>query len=193
MWSYPVGATPIDADEAQELIPQHITTQQQLNQWEQNNILKAEQWAIKQTFKLAVIAKQEFIKKLHVRMFDQTWRWAGQFRLTNKNIGIDWPKIPAELKILLDDLHYQIQNNVYTENELVARFHHRLVCIHPFPNGNGRHARLLVDIILLALGKERFSWGGRNYSSSSARNHYLEALRTADRHNYAKLIKFVRE
>tara|TARA_B100001093_G_scaffold475559_1_gene501212 strand:- start:379 stop:885 length:507 start_codon:yes stop_codon:yes gene_type:complete len=162
MWDYPPGATLIDADEANGLIPQHITTQRQLNEWEQNNILMTEQWVSNQRFEIANIATSEFVKQIHVKMFNKTWRWAGQFRKTNKNIGVDWPLVSVELKILLDDVQYQAENNIYPKDELAARFHHRLVAIHPFPNGNGRHARMMADIMLIALGCSRFSWSSNN-------------------------------
>jgi Fic-DOC domain mobile mystery protein B len=194
MWDYPPGATLIDADEANGLIPQHITTQRQLNEWEQNNILMTEQWVSNQRFEIANIATSEFVKQIHVKMFNKTWRWAGQFRKTNKNIGVDWPLVSVELKILLDDVQYQAENNIYPKDELAARFHHRLVAIHPFPNGNGRHARMMADIMLIALGCSRFSWGSNSLAESSpVRKLYIEALREADRMNYEKLITFVRD
>jgi len=194
MWDYPPGATLIDADEANGLIPQHITTQRQLNEWEQNNILMTEQWVSNQRFEIAKIATSEFVKQIHVKMFNKTWRWAGQFRKTNKNIGVDWPLVSVELKILLDDVQYQAENNIYPKDELAARFHHRLVAIHPFPNGNGRHARMMADIMLIALGCNRFSWGSNSLAESSpVRKLYIEALREADRMNYEKLITFVRD
>jgi Fic-DOC domain mobile mystery protein B len=126
-------------------------------------------------------------------MFNKTWRWAGQFRKTNKNIGVDWLKVSIELRNLLDDLKYQVKHDVYEKDELAARFHHRLVSIHPFPNGNGRHARMMADILLLSLGVDRFTWGSNSLGASSpVRNLYIEALRTADKMDYKKLIKFVR-
>lgn len=191
---YPPRATPIDADEAAGLIPKHITTQGQLNEWEQNNILRAEQWLCKQDFKIADISTTHFLQKLHIKMFDKTWRWAGQYRKTNKNIGVDWLNISVNLKILLDDLQYQVKNKVFTPDELAARFHHRLVAIHPFPNGNGRHARMMADIVLLAIGAKRFSWGSKSLDGkSSARKRYIDALREADKLNYKDLIEFVRD
>jgi len=194
MWDYAPGATPIDADEAAGLIPKHITTQEQLNEWEQNNILQAEQWLCKQNFKIVDISTAHFLQQLHGRMFNKTWRWAGQYRKTNKNIGVDWLCISVDLKILLDDLQYQVNNKVFTPDELAARFHHRLVAIHPFPNGNGRHARMMADIVLLAIGAKRFSWGGRSLTGkSSTRKRYIDALREADKLNYKDLIKFVRD
>ena len=195
MFNYAPGATPLDPDEAKGLIPSHITTQSQLNEWEKSNILEAEKWTHRQKFKLNEIVKIEFVKKLHERMFKNTWKWAGLFRQSNKNIGVDWPIVSAQLKILLDDLNYQIINKTYGLDELTARFHHRLVLIHPFPNGNGRHARLLSDIILLSQGEKRFSWGDNTLlaNASEIRNQYIAALRAADKFNYKPLLDFVRK
>jgi len=195
MFEYPEGATPLDPDEARGLIPKHITTQGQLNEWEHVNILEAEKWISRQSFKLAEVTTTEFIKKLHQRMFDKTWSWAGQFRKSNKNIGVDWFSISVDLKLLIDDTRYQLENKVYPMDELVTRFHHRLVGIHPFANGNGRHGRLMADIVLLSQGFPRFSWGrGKNLvKSSPVREQYITALRAADGRDYALLLDFVRQ
>lgn len=194
MLEYLPGATPLDPDEANGLLAGHITTQNQLNEWEQMNILAAEKWLSRQAFKITNVAQMDFIKKLHQRMFGNTWSWAGEFRRSNKNIGVDWLVIATELKILLDDLIYQLENNSFKMDELVARFHHRLVVIHPFLNGNGRHARMMADIVLLSQGFQRFTWGSANSlaSSSSIRANYIGALRAADQKDYAPLIRFVR-
>lgn len=194
MLQYPPGATPLDLDEAGGLIPQHIINQSQLNEWEQANILDTERWVTRQHFKCNEIITSEFLKKLHYRMFNKTWRWAGQFRQSNKNIGVDWVSIAVNLKILLDDFIYQVENSVYSIDELAVRFHHRLVVIHPFPNGNGRHARLMTDIFLLSQDASRFSWGSANLVEESlSRKQYIEALRMADKMQYELLMDFVRK
>lgn len=193
MWEYSPGATPIDVDEAAGLIPQHITTQKQLNEWEQSNILTAENWLTNKRFRIEEVVTIEFVKQAHIKMFDKTWRWAGHFRNTNKNIGVDWLKISIELRNLLDDIQYQIKHETYDKDELAIRFHHRLVAIHPFPNGNGRHARMMADILLLSLGSNRFTWGSKNLTGASkVRTNYISALRAADTFDYSFLKKFVR-
>lgn len=193
---YPPGATPLDLDEANGLIPQHITTQGQLNEWEQANILEAEKWINRQRqLNQLEILTVDFIKKLHQIMFNKTWSWAGKFRQTNKNIGVDWVFIAIELKVLLDDVNYQLKNNVYSVNELATRFHHRLVSIHPFSNGNGRHARMMTDIVLLSQDHPRFSWGSKakNFTDSSdVRQKYIKALRLADEMDYTLILEFVK-
>lgn len=196
-WQYPPGATPLDLDEANGLIPQHITTQGQLNEWEQANILEAEKWINRQrSFDQMKIFSIDFIKKLHQMMFNKTWSWAGKFRQTNKNIGVDWVSIAIDLKVLLDDASYQLKNDAYPLDELATRFHHRLVSIHPFSNGNGRHARMMTDIVLLSQNSDRFSWGSKAKSlvePSALREQYINALRAADKMNYTLLLDFVKK
>lgn len=193
LWEYPDGATPLDPDEANGLIPGHIVTQGQLNEWEQANILEAEQWLARQHFHLNDVMTIEFVIRLHQRMFNKTWHWAGKFRKTDKNIGVDWLTIAVNLKNLLADTRHQIEYNSYSMVELTARFHHRLVCVHPFANGNGRHARMMADILLLSQGYDRFSWNrAHNLTSvSPIRERYIAALRAADRFDYSLLIAFI--
>ncbi len=109
-FEYPIGATPLDANEIEGLIPIHITQQAELNEFEQYNIIKAEQWVATKKFALKEILNQNFIRKLHMRMFDETWHWAGKFRRTEKNLGVDPIMIPIEIKKLIDDADFQIIN-----------------------------------------------------------------------------------
>ncbi|MDP2795248.1 MAG: mobile mystery protein B [Sulfurisoma sp.] len=187
---HPPGATPLDGDELASLIPGHITTQGELNEWEQLNILQGEAWASKQRKE---ILNEAFIRQLHKQMFGETWKWAGEFRKSDKNIGIDWPKISVELRKLLDDVHYQIEHASYPPDEIAVRFHHRLVAIHPFLNGNGRHARLMTDLLAERLGQPRFTWGSRGLIDASAtRQAYISALQAADARDIAPLLAFAR-
>jgi Fic-DOC domain mobile mystery protein B len=187
---YPPGATPLDADEIASLIPNHITTQGELNEWEQLNILQGESWAARQRKE---ILNEAFVRQLHRQMFGETWRWAGDFRKSDKNIGADWLKISVELKKLVDDAHYQIEHASYPPDEIAVRFHHRLVAIHPFPNGNGRHARLMADLLVERLGQPRFTWGSRSLiDATDTRQRYITALQAADARNYAPLLAFAR-
>ena len=189
-YNHPDGATEIDPNESEGLIPKHITTQGQLNEWEQNNIIAAEKWAfLKNKSDVLTI---EFTKKLHKKMFDLTWKWAGDFRRSNKNLGVVWPMINMELGKLLEEVNYQLINNVYPIREIATRFHHKLVAIHCFANGNGRHARLAADILLVSLGDKRFSWGkGDLYNANNARKIYINSLRKADNYDCTDLLNFV--
>jgi len=190
-FEYVAGTTPLDPDEIAALIPIHITTQDQLNEWEQANIIEAENWL--RARKQSKILDLNFCMKLHEKMFDQTWQWAGQFRRSNKNIGVFWEQIATQLKILFGDIKFQLEHNAYPLDELVARFHHRLVSIHPFPNGNGRHARLITDVLLINHGAKRFTWGQTNLIiNAKTRQTYISALREADKGNYQPLFDFVR-
>lgn len=188
--NYPPGATPLDGDELACLIPGHITTQGELNEWEQLNIVQGENWARKQRKE---ILNEAFLRQLHRQMFGETWKWAGEFRKSDKNIGVDWLKIGVELKKLLDDTHYQIEHASYPPDEIAVRFHHRLVAIHPFPNGNGRHARLTADLLVERLGRPRFTWGRRSLvDASETRQQYIAALQAADNRDIAPLLAFAR-
>lgn len=188
---YPPGATPLDPDEAAGLIPAHITTQGQLNEWELANILEGERRAFSR--KRKDLLSIRFARMLHKRMFGNTWRWAGEFRATEKNIGMDPAQIAPELKKLCDDMAYQVEHRSYPLDEIAARFHHRLTWIHPFPNGNGRFARTMTDLLLVQNGAERFSWGaGDLVAEGDVRRRYIDALRAADAKDYRPLLVFVR-
>jgi len=188
---YPPGATPLDPDEAAGLIPAHITTQEQLNEWELANILEGERWAFSR--KRKDLLSSQFARALHKRMFGNTWRWAGSLRKTEKNIGIDPTQIAPELKKLFDDVAYQVEHRSYPIDEIAARFHHRLTWIHPFPNGNGRFSRTVADLLLVQNSAPRFTWGaGDLIVEGDVRQRYIHALRAADRRDYALLLEFVR-
>ena len=134
------------------------------------------------------------MKDLHKRMFGDIWKWAGEFRKTDKNIGVDKFMIGMELKNLLDDCNYWIEKKVFSEDEIAVRLSHRMVHIHPFANGNGRHSRLMADVLVTKeFGKPYFTWGSVSLTKKSeARTNYLAALRDADRNDYISLIKFSR-
>lgn len=188
-FEYAYGATPTDLDEAALLIPKHIRRMSELNAFEHANILMAEQWALRSQFSLSVA----YLKKLHKNMFNQTWKWAGQFRTTGKNIGVDAYRIETELQHLCNDISFQIEHHSFLFDELCARFHHRLVLIHAFPNGNGRHARLMTDLLLMKSGHKRFTWGSLTKDSeANIRRTYISSLRLADEHELKPLLDFVR-
>ena len=187
---YAPGATPLDADELASLIPSHITTQGELNEWEQLNIVQGNTWARKQRKE---ILDEGFLRRLHQQMFGETWRWAGSFRKSDKNIGVDWLQIGVELKKLLDDVRYQVANGSLPPDEIAVHFHHRLVAIRPFPNGNGRHARLMADLLVERLGRPRFTWGSASLTDTNeTRQRYIAALQAADARDIAPLLAFAR-
>ena len=150
------GSTPLTEEELEQLIPSYITLRHELNEAEQANILEAEDWAFSRK---RDALSERFLDNLHKRMLGRVWQWAGEHRQSNKTVGVDAYRIPTELRQLLNDCHYWLDNSTYEPDEIAARFHHRLVLIHPYPNGNGRHARLATDLLLVKLGRSRFSWG----------------------------------
>ena len=188
----PSGATPLDADELGGLIPTHLATRTQLNEWEQRNIESALLWLSKQRRPRPL--EELWLRRVHKEMFGKTWRWAGTYRSSGKSIGADWRQIRMQLPSLLADLAYQIEHNVDAADPIAVGFHHRLVAIHPFPNGNGRHARLMADILIEQLGRPRFTWGGRSslVDATALRSDYISALRQADRGDLGALLRFAR-
>lgn len=188
------GQTPIDEDEKEGLLIETIATKGELDEFEQQNIEESMQWVIGKKFKAKDVFTEKFICNLHKRMFGNVWAWSGSFRRTDKNIGIDKYQIPVALKVLCDDAFFWIENKTYPPGEIAIRFKHKIVSIHCFPNGNGRHSRLMGDIILEKLfDEEPFSWGAGNLSKAGdIRSTYLQALKAADAGEYAPLLAFAK-
>lgn len=191
---YIEGQTPLDEDEKEGLLIPTITTREELDEFEQKNIEEAILWILKKRLNKEIIFTEKFIRDLHKKMYGYVWKWAGDFRHTNKNIGIDYWKISTELKKLLDDALFWIEQETFSADELAIIFKHRLVSIHCFPNGNGRHSRLMADIIASKIfGLDVFSWGNDNLSNeTNAREIYIKAVKLADKGDYSELIKFAR-
>lgn len=184
------AATPLTPEERAQLIPTYITTRAQLNEAEQLNITEADLWAFNRK---RDVLSEEFLRNLHKRMFRKVWKWAGTFRTSERNIGIDAYRIGVELRTLLEDVAYWIAHNTFAPDEIAVRFHHRLVFIHPFQNGNGRHARLAADLLAVKLGQKRFTWGSANVVEPAAtRAAYVVALKAADNHDVLPLLAFAR-
>lgn len=184
------SSTLLCPEEREGLIPSYITLRGELNEAEQANILEADAWAFSRKRN---VLDQRFLNTLHQRMYGNVWRWAGAHRKSQKNIGVEYYKIPTELRALFDDCRYWLEHDTYPSDEIAARFHHRLVSIHCYPNGNGRHARLAADLLLTSLERNRFSWGSTNLiDAGTTRATYVAALRAADNHNYDALLAFVR-
>jgi Fic-DOC domain mobile mystery protein B len=183
-------ATPLSPEEREDLIPTHITLRSELNELEQQNIATANRWAFGRR---KVATRESFLKSLHRRMFERVWRWAGKFRTTERNLGVAPHLIEVSLRQVLDDVRYWVENNTYPPDELAVRFHHRLVSVHPFPNGNGRWSRLAADVLIVQLSGQRFTWGGADLQSAgAARATYIAALRAADNHDLGPLVAFAR-
>ena len=189
------GQTPLDEDEKEGLLIPTIATRGELDEFEQQNIEQAILWSIKlRSLKPKVVLTENFTRSLHKRMYADIWAWAGEFRKTDKNIGVDKWQIPTELRYLLDDTKFWIENNTFPPDELAIRFKHRLVAIHCFPNGNGRHSRLMADILIEKVLKQTiFTWGAANLvKQGDTRAAYLTAIKTADTGEIEPLIMFAR-
>ena len=189
---YPTGATPLDPDETGGLLLSHITTREELNHWEQMNIGEAEEWAFNRKHK--DLLSQSFICRLHKKMFGSTWSWAGQFRKSMKNLGVQPWQIALEVNQLCQDTSEWIKSATYEPDEICIRFHHKLVWIHPFANGNGRHARLIADLLSKQIfNNEPFTWGRTDLMGpGKSRASYITALQAADQQDYSLLQKFAR-
>ena len=189
----PAGATSLDGEELEGLLPSHLVSRSQLNEWEQQNIEAALLWLSRQRRPRPL--EESWLRRLHREMFGQSWRWAGQYRSSDKSIGADWRQIRMQVPVLLADIAFQVEHRVDVVDLIAIRFHHRLVSIHPFPNGNGRHARLIADVLIEQLGAPRFSWGGSSSlaNASGLRQQYIAALQRADRGDVSALLAFARE
>jgi Fic-DOC domain mobile mystery protein B len=187
------GNTPLSPDEQADLIP-NLATKEELNEFERANILVAYDWALA----LRNIRRQDpltepYLRDLHRRMFNETWRWAGLYRATEKNIGIPHFQIRESLGVLLGDARYWLEHKTFLPDEIAIRLHHRLVSIHPFANGNGRHGRLMADVLAKKQNMPVFTWGGADIvQQGDFRRRYIEALRAADKNDIGPLLAFAR-
>jgi len=189
------GQTPLSEEEKDGILVKSITTRREIDELEQLNIEKAIEWILSRKFKKELILTEEFIKTVHIKMFGDVWAWAGKFRISEKNIGVDWIKIGVELRVLLADTTFWIDNKTYSPDEIAIRFKHRLVKIHCFPNGNGRHSRVMADIIIeFVFGKEVFNWNNSNMvKPDRVREEYINSIRLADNDDIKGLLDFARK
>ncbi|TPG17512.1 mobile mystery protein B [Sphingomonas koreensis] len=184
--------TPLTGEEREQLLPTYITIRAELNEAEQVNITQANRWLVRA--RKVDVLDDAFLRDLHRRMFGEVWKWAGQYRTTPRNIGIDAYRIPMEVRQLLGDVRYWVENGTHSPDEIAVQFSHRLVSIHPFPNGNGRLSRLVGDLLAMRLGRPRFSWGRANLvDAGETRKIYVAALQAADRGDIEALLKFARD
>lgn len=194
LFQEPDDATPLDPALRDGLLQTWITSRADLNEAEQENIVKGAAWARRRRGAKAVdLLSEEYVKTLHKQMFGDVWKWAGTYRQNELNIGIAPHRVPAEMPAMLDDVRYWVEHNTYPPDEIAVRLHHRLTQIHAFPNGNGRHARMMADLLIERLDGEPFSWGGGGLADvGTLRDRYVTALRAADNHDIGPLMGFVR-
>jgi Fic-DOC domain mobile mystery protein B len=182
--------TPLTPEEQDGLIPTYITARHELNEAEQTNIGDGERWALSRR---RDVLNRDFLTELHQHMFGDVWSWAGQYRKTERNIGVEFYRIEPDVQQAIDNARYWIENNTFSPDEIAVRFSHRLVAIHPFSNGNGRFSRLVGDLLAQHLGEPRFTWGQANLTDDTAlRAEYVEALREADKGGFDRLVRFCR-
>ncbi|NNE33915.1 MAG: mobile mystery protein B [Rhodothermales bacterium] len=185
------AGTELSAEEREGLIPSYISLRSELNDVEQTNIEEGIAWAERR--KRKNILDEAFLKTLHQKMYGKVWTWAGTYRTTGKNIGVDAYRIRTDVHELLNNARYWIEHETFQPDEIAARFHHRLVQIHCYANGNGRHARVATDLLLQELGQQPFTWGSANLvDESDVRDRYIAAIKAADNHDIAALLEFAR-
>jgi Fic-DOC domain mobile mystery protein B len=183
-------ATPLTAEERDALVPTHVALRSELNELEQQNIADADRWAFSRKRN---VLDEAFLRGLHRRMFNRVWRWAGEYRTTERNLGVALFRIQPALRQVIDDGQYWISHQTYAPAEIAVRFHHRLVFVHPFPNGNGRWSRLAADLLIVGQGEPRFTWGRANLrAAGDLRREYIEALHAADHDDLTPLVRFAR-
>jgi len=189
----PLGATPLTDDDLAGLIPTDVATRGDLDRAELENIVEARTWAVGRTWSPDALLDSQALADLHRRMFGQVWRWAGKWRSRETSIGIAPERIQTELRMLVDDALAWTEFTTYPADEIAVRFHHRLVFIHPFPNGNGRHARLAADLLMRSLGQPAFTWS-QLPGVLPDRKRYREALQAMDRdrEDVTRLLDFAR-
>jgi Fic-DOC domain mobile mystery protein B len=189
------GATPLSDEEKAALKLAYIATRNQLNAAEQENIAAAHAalFGRRQSRSPQEIIKEDFVRRVHRDMYGEVWKWAGKYRQSEKNVGIPWIRIPLDIVAFLRDVDAWLKYGSFPPDELAIRFHHRMVQIHLFPNGNGRHSRTMADLMILGLGGKRFSWGSaRLVDHNEVRRRYVAALQEADRHVIEPLLAFAR-
>jgi len=194
-FEYIEGQSPLNEDEKEGLLIKTISTREELDEFEQANIQEAIEWSIKTKISREQLLSEDFILFIHKKMFDEVWEWAGTKRKTNKKIGVDKTQISIELQKLIDECNFWIDNKTFSPEEIAVRFSHRLVKIHLFPNGNGRHSRLVADLLISKVfNKPVFTWGHSDLSkNNSIRKEYLEAIHKADNDDYKPLMDFARK
>lgn len=194
-FKYIDGQTPLSEEEKEGLLIKSITIRGELDELEQLNIEKVVEWTLNNKFSKEKILSEGFIKSVHKKMLGDVWKWAGKFRKSEKNIGVEWIRIGVELRMLLEDTKYWVENDTYPPDEIAIRFKHRLVNIHCFPNGNGRHSRLMADIIIeFVFGKVVFTWNNSNLiKPDNTRKEYIHSIRIADNGNIDPLLEFARK
>ncbi len=187
----PLGATP--GQDISGLLLHHQSSRDEINAAETEAIDKASTKHVHRARKKSRDSEwltDEFIRKVHKDMFGGIWDWAGKYRTIRLNIGVEPHRIPEQIKLLCGD--FLLWNSITSPMpalEIAARLHHRLTKIHPFKDGNGRHARFITDIFLHSQGHPLPKWPQihRLTQGDVIRNQYIDALKQADDGDYNAL------
>ncbi|MBX9647301.1 MAG: mobile mystery protein B [Xanthobacteraceae bacterium] len=193
LFQEPNDATPLDPALRGDLIQTWVTTRADLNEAEEENIIKGAAWARRRRGGTEALLSEDFSKSLHKQMFGEVWKWASTYRQIELNIGIAPHLVAAEMPVLFDNARFWVEHKTYSPDEIAVRLHHRLTQIHGFPNGNGRHARMMADLLIEKLGGKPFTWGsGSIHDTGTLRTTYVNALQAADDHDFGPLLEFAR-
>lgn len=193
LFQEPNDATPLDPALRGDLIQTWVTTRADLNEAEEENILKGAAWAHRRRGGAEALLNEDFSKNLHRQMFGEVWKWAGKYRQNELNIGVAPHLVAAEMPVMFESTRFWVENKTFHPDEIAVRLHHRLTQIHGFPNGNGRHARMTADLLIEKLGGSPFTWSrGSIQETGALRDAYVAALRAADNHDFGPLMAFVR-
>jgi Fic-DOC domain mobile mystery protein B len=183
------SANSVITPEERALLLPSLSTRAQLNEVERLGINAARVWALRATvLQRGDLLTEAFSRELHRRMFGGIWRGAGRYRTTGREPGWEPHRIAEGVGMFLDDTDGWLRFSTYPVHEAAVRLHQRLVAIHPWSNGNGRHARLMADVVVASHGEKPLTWGSRD--PESARRRYAEALRAAETGDVAPLLQF---
>lgn len=192
----PQGATPLSPDDLLGLKLPHVQTRAQLNEIEAANILQGQNWVSSlKVLTLDDIFSRDFVIALHKNLFGDIWQWAGTFRLRELNIGVEPKNIPIDLHNFLEDAKCWLEFKHFSDLELSARIQHKLVQIHPFVNGNGRHARIFTDIVrVFLLNKKPLRWAKAKLEDmTTERAAYIAGLRKADGGDFSEMVDYLKK
>lgn len=133
---------------------------------------------------------ERLIRNLHHLIMTETDKeWAGKYRNSDVVIGGAEHTPPGALEVpdLMDKLVRWIKNNRKKLHpvELSALCHHQLVYIHPFFDGNGRTARLLMNLLLMQKGYPLV------VILKNDRKKYYQVLTKADKKDYTSFLQFI--
>jgi Fic-DOC domain mobile mystery protein B len=194
----PADAMPLTEAERQGLLLP-VLTRAELNRAEAENITKAMSWLFlsRRRLRPESVTDEEWLKRLHRRMYGDVWAWAGEYRTADRNPGVPYWQVRMDMRNILNDVRVWLgdtSGSRYSTDECAVRFGYRMVVVHPFANGNGRWSRLASDALSVSLGGSRFTWGRASLTEQGTlRRIYIAALQTADTSgDFRPLLAFAR-